>query len=125
MTVLAERSAGILLLAGATCSLTALWLLHVLHVLCLQGSGGRPGADESSDQDAAQRRRHSSSSSEEEDSSDSGSAAEAEAASSDVDDDGDDEAPYVEFSPSTASSAYLNRLARGWTAYVVAVVRPS
>jgi hypothetical protein len=35
----------------------------------------------------------------------------------------EDEEPYVEYNPATASLAFLNRLTKGWTAYVVAVVK--
>eukprot|EP00775_Hariotina_reticulata_P006020 gene6023-6258_t len=35
----------------------------------------------------------------------------------------EDEEPYLEYNPATASLAFLNRLTRGWTAYVVAVVK--
>eukprot|EP00878_Enallax_costatus_P006350 GHUV01006658.1.p1 GENE.GHUV01006658.1~~GHUV01006658.1.p1 ORF type:complete len:283 (+),score=73.04 GHUV01006658.1:87-851(+) len=32
-------------------------------------------------------------------------------------------APYLEYNPSTASTPYLDQLAKGWTAYVVGVVK--
>lgn len=41
----------------------------------------------------------------------------------DVDDDDGDDEEYQEYSPATCTAAYLDKLAKGWSAYLIAVAK--